>query len=111
MQNQNITNRLVVVSRWHSGNHLGKRRFEIITQCTKAAIYLSATLQQTNQPMSYSVQSPTQGYHSNGLDNPTGSNLPSTMPENHPGETGQFHFPEPTQVAPNEMAMPNKMEQ
>ena len=41
MQYSGITNRLVVVSRWWSGVELGKKRFSIITQCTKAVIQIS----------------------------------------------------------------------
>ena len=38
MQISNVTNRVIVVSRWFSGIQLGRKRFNIIKQCTKAAI-------------------------------------------------------------------------
>ncbi len=41
MQLSNIVNRVVVVSRWFSGVHIGSKRFQILTQCTKAAIQVS----------------------------------------------------------------------
>lgn len=47
MQNSNIANKVVVVSRWCSGTYLGRKRFNIITQCTKAAIHISYSTQTT----------------------------------------------------------------
>jgi len=38
MQYSNIVNRVVVVSRWCSGTQLGPKRFNVISQCVKAAI-------------------------------------------------------------------------
>jgi hypothetical protein len=43
LQASNTVNRVVVVSRWYSGIQLGKKRFSIIAQCTKAAILKSQT--------------------------------------------------------------------
>lgn len=31
----NITNKIVIVTRWYGGKHIGKKRFEIIENCTK----------------------------------------------------------------------------
>ena len=42
LQQSNITNRVVVVSRWF-GEHLGSRRFGKIRECTRAAIQSSLT--------------------------------------------------------------------
>jgi regulator of replication initiation timing len=49
MQNANITNRVVVVSRWFSGKQLGRKRFNIISQCTRAAFHVLLTTVTTQQ--------------------------------------------------------------
>ena len=50
LQINNITNAMVVVSRWYSGIKLGNRRFAIITQCTKAAIGMLVKPPRTPNP-------------------------------------------------------------
>ena len=41
LQNQNILNRIIMVTRWASGTQLGKKRFTMINQCTRNILQLS----------------------------------------------------------------------
>ena len=40
MRANNITNKIVIVTRWYGGTHIGKKRFEAIENCTKNILNL-----------------------------------------------------------------------
>lgn len=43
LQRHNVLNKVVVVTRWYNGNQLGRRRFNIISECTDAVIQRTHT--------------------------------------------------------------------
>ena len=57
LRRHNITNHVIVITRWYGGVHLGQKRFSIISECTNTAIKEILTKSQSTSSISGQHQS------------------------------------------------------